>query len=60
MKPTKLTVTLGRTVNLRNFESKRLDFQIELVLEEGDTIQATKDAAMKACKAFMNQEGVET
>ena len=37
MKPTKISVSFGRTVNTGNFNSLRLDASMEVDLEPGDT-----------------------
>ena len=41
MRITKLKLTLGRTLNLGNYETARIDVGVEAVLAEGDDIEET-------------------
>jgi hypothetical protein len=50
MKPTKVTVSRGCTVNLGNFESKRADFTIEVELEPGEVAWVVMDDLMLALR----------
>ena len=56
MKPTKISVSYGKTVNTGNFNSLRLDAGIEVELEEGDTAGAAYEAAYAAAKAAVAEQ----
>lgn len=52
----KVYVSLGRTVNIGNFESIRLDYGIELTSKEGETSQQCYDRAQKVVEGRLNLE----
>ena len=43
MEPTRITWTLGYTLNTGNFQSLRLDFQVEDYVRETETTKAASD-----------------
>lgn len=50
MKPTKISVSYGRTINTGNFNSVRLDASIEVELEPGDSASDAYDKAFATVK----------
>ena len=53
MKPTKISVSFGRTVNTGNFNSLRLDASMEVDLEPGDTPPSAYAQAYEQVKAIV-------
>jgi hypothetical protein len=59
MKPSKISVSYGRTINTGNFNSVRLDASIEVELEDGDTATAAYDKAFEIVKAQVGSEAMK-
>jgi len=55
MEPTRVTWTLGYTLNTGNFQSLRLDCQVEDYVREGES---TKDASSRVY-AFVEEQLIE-
>jgi hypothetical protein len=55
MEPTRVTWTLGYTLNTGNFQSLRLDCQVEDYVRDGE---ATKDASDRVYK-FVEEQLIE-
>lgn len=55
MEPTRVTWTLGYTLNTGNFQSLRLDFQVEDYVREGETTKAASDRVYQ----FVEEQLVE-
>ena len=55
MKITKVKVNYGRTVNMGNFESLRLDFGVEVEPEDKEEIHELFKALRKALRDKMNK-----
>jgi len=56
MKPTKISVSYGKTVNTGNFNSLRLDASLEVELEPGDTASEAYAKAFAQVKATVAAE----
>ena len=55
MEPTKVQWTLGYTMNVGNFQSLRLDCQVEDFVREGETTKAASDRVY----SFVEEQLVE-
>lgn len=52
----RVTVKLGRTINLGDFESYRIDIEYEAIINEGEEPQAIMLRAMAECRAALNTQ----
>jgi hypothetical protein len=53
MKIRQMTLTAGRTFNLGNFESLRVDASATVDIEEGEDLAAARDAAVSEIRASL-------
>ncbi len=60
MKPTKVRVRYGRTINIGNYESIRLDYEVEVELDrEEDTVPLAIDTTRDYLKEKMAADVAE-
>lgn len=55
MKIRQTSVTVGRTFNLGNFESLRVDATATIDLEDGDDVAAARDAGVAELRASLSR-----
>lgn len=52
----KVSVSMGRTISIGNYEFIRLDYSLELQVKEGETATQAWDRAQKAVESRLNVE----
>lgn len=56
MKIDQITVTIGRTINLGNFNSLKIEASASARIENDDKLDAVREALIEECKRSLNAE----
>lgn len=58
-RPTKIEITKGRTINLGNYNSYRVEYSLEVEIAEGDPLEKTKKKYEAIVDAWIEEENVK-
>lgn len=55
MKYNEVKISLGHTINLGNYESRRVDFSVSAFLDDGDDVDNVISEVRKKCNDHLNK-----